>query len=306
MLNTQDKTAAIVAALEDIKAQDIEVIDTSKLSPLFERMIIASAQSTRQTKALSDNVEKKLKALGEEPLSVEGEQSGEWILVDFGEVLVHIMQPAVRAYYNLEELWSAPKRVPRKMQNRSAQRHETRKPDISEAAVGLRVFSMSLCLVAGFMKLLILAVGNKMPSWITEGFNEYAKRMPREATISLIEIKPEARNSGKTAAQIMEAEAQRIRAALPAAALCIALDERGATPTTKQLTQQMQDWMQQGRDVAFIIGGADGLHESVKQQAQQLMALSAFTLPHGMVRVLLAEQLYRAHSLMHNHPYHRE
>lgn len=156
------------------------------------------------------------------------------------------------------------------------------------------------------MKLLILAVGNKMPSWIVEGFNEYSKRMPREATISLIEIKPEARNSGKTAAQIMEAEAQRIRAALPANVYCVALDERGATPTTKQLSQQMQDWMQQGRDVAFVIGGADGLHESVKHQAQQLMALSAFTLPHGMVRVLLAEQLYRAHSLLHNHPYHRE
>lgn len=156
------------------------------------------------------------------------------------------------------------------------------------------------------MKLLILAVGNKMPAWITDGFNEYVKRMPREAAISLIEIKPEARNSGKTAAQIMEAEAQRIKAALPAGALCIALDERGATPTTKQLTQQMQGWMQAGHDVAFIIGGADGLHDSVKQQARQLMALSAFTLPHGMVRVLLAEQLYRAHSLMHNHPYHRE
>jgi 23S rRNA (pseudouridine1915-N3)-methyltransferase len=156
------------------------------------------------------------------------------------------------------------------------------------------------------MKLLILAVGNKMPSWITEGFNEYAKRMPREAKIELIEIKPEARSSGKTATQIMEAEAQRIKAALPPSALCIALDERGATPTTKQLAQQMQDWMQQGRDVAFVIGGADGLHDSIKHQAKHLMALSALTLPHGMVRVLLAEQLYRAHSLLHNHPYHRE
>jgi len=156
------------------------------------------------------------------------------------------------------------------------------------------------------VKLLILAVGNKMPSWITEGFNEYAKRMPRESKIELIEIKPEARNSGKTAAQIMEAEAQRIRAALTASALCIALDERGETPTTRQFSQQMQDWMQQGRDVAFVIGGADGLHESIKHQAQHLLALSAFTLPHGMVRVLLAEQLYRAHSLLHNHPYHRE
>jgi ribosome-associated protein len=105
MLNTEEKTQAIVAALEDVKALDIQIIDTSKLSPLFERMIVASAQSTRQTKALADNVEKKLKELNEVPLSTEGESSGEWILVDFGEVLVHIMQPAVRAYYNLEELW---------------------------------------------------------------------------------------------------------------------------------------------------------------------------------------------------------
>lgn len=106
MLNTEEKIKAVVAALEDVKAVDITVIDTSKLSPLFDCMIVASAQSTRQTKALADNVEKKLKELQEEPLSVEGQQSGEWILVDFGEVLVHIMQPAVRAYYNLEELWN--------------------------------------------------------------------------------------------------------------------------------------------------------------------------------------------------------
>jgi ribosome-associated protein len=107
MLSTEEKTQAIVSALEDVKALDITVIDTSKRSPLFERMIVASAQSTRQTKALADNVEKKLKELNEEPLSTEGERGGEWILVDFGEVLVHIMQPAVRAYYNLEELWDA-------------------------------------------------------------------------------------------------------------------------------------------------------------------------------------------------------
>lgn len=107
MLTTDQKTTAIVAALEDVKANDILVINTSRKSPLFERMIIASAQSTRQTKALADNVEKKLKKIGEAPLSDEGAASGEWILIDYGEVLVHIMQPAVRAYYNLEELWDA-------------------------------------------------------------------------------------------------------------------------------------------------------------------------------------------------------
>lgn len=106
MLTTEEKTQAVVAALEDIKATDITVIDTSKLSSLFDRMIIASATSNRQAKALADSVVVKLKAMGEEVLGREGEESGEWVLVDLGEVLVHIMQPATRAYYNLEELWS--------------------------------------------------------------------------------------------------------------------------------------------------------------------------------------------------------
>ncbi len=145
-----------------------------------------------------------------------------------------------------------------------------------------------------------------MPDWITAGFNEYAKRMPRESKIELLEIKPEPRSTGKTTTQIMEAEAQRILAALPQGCLRIALDERGAQSTTKQLAAQMQEWMREGRDVAFVIGGADGLHESVKQAVQQQLALSALTLPHAFVRLLLAEQLYRAHSLLHNHPYHRE
>ena len=156
------------------------------------------------------------------------------------------------------------------------------------------------------MKLIIVSVGHKMPDWITAGFNEYAKRMPREAKIELLEIKPEPRSTGKNTAQIMEAEAQRILAALPQNCQRIALDERGTQPTTRQLAAQMQDWMGAGRDVAFIIGGADGLHNSVKQATRQLLALSALTLPHAFVRVLLAEQLYRAHSLLHNHPYHRE
>jgi ribosome-associated protein len=106
MLNTEEKTQAVVTALEDVKANKITVIDTSKLSTMFERMVIASAQSTRQTKALADNVVVKLKECGEQIYGREGEDSGEWILVDLGEVLVHIMQPAVRDYYNLEELWS--------------------------------------------------------------------------------------------------------------------------------------------------------------------------------------------------------
>src|ERR1035437_3757866 len=128
------------------------------------------------------------------------------------------------------------------------------------------------------MKLFILAVGNKMPEWITSGFNEYTKRMPREATITLVEIKPEPRTTGKSVPQIMEAEAQRIEAALPKDVTRIVLDERGAHLSTKQMSQKMHDWLGGGRDVAFIIGGADGLHESVRASAHQLLALSALTL----------------------------
>jgi ribosome-associated protein len=106
MLSLEEKTQAVVAALEDVKANDISVIDTSRFSSLFERMVIASAQSTRQTRALADNVVEQLKAQGEQVIGVEGEDPGEWVLVDLGDVVVHIMQPAVRAYYNLEELWN--------------------------------------------------------------------------------------------------------------------------------------------------------------------------------------------------------
>jgi ribosome-associated protein len=99
---------AVVAALEDIKGRDILVLKVAHLSPLFERMIIASADSTRQVKALANNVQEKLKALGAHVLSVEGEQNGEWVLVDLGAIVVHVMQPTIRLYYNLEELWNQP------------------------------------------------------------------------------------------------------------------------------------------------------------------------------------------------------
>jgi len=106
MLTTEEKTQTVVAALEDIKATDITVINTSKLSSLFDRMVIASGKSNRQTRALADSVVVKLKELGEEVHGREGEETGDWVLIDLGEVIVHIMVPAVRAYYNLEELWS--------------------------------------------------------------------------------------------------------------------------------------------------------------------------------------------------------
>jgi len=155
------------------------------------------------------------------------------------------------------------------------------------------------------MQLIIAAVGHKMPSWIEDGFAEYAKRMPAECRIQLKEIKPVDRSGSRTAETVMAQERVKIEAALPKGSRVIALDERGKDLTTVQLSQLLTQWQQDGRDVSFIIGGADGLDAEFKSRADMLIRISSLTLPHGMVRVLLAEQLYRAWSITQNHPYHR-
>ena len=155
------------------------------------------------------------------------------------------------------------------------------------------------------MQLIIAAVGHKMPAWIESGFAEYAKRMPPELRIVLKEIKPVERSGSKTAATAMTIERERIEAALPKSVRIIALDERGRDLSSVALSQQLELWQQDGRDTAFIIGGADGLDPVLKARAEGLMRISSMTLPHGMVRVILAEQLYRAWSITQNHPYHR-
>jgi 23S rRNA (pseudouridine1915-N3)-methyltransferase len=156
------------------------------------------------------------------------------------------------------------------------------------------------------VKLHVIAVGSRMPAWVASGFEEYAKRMPREARIALTEIKPEKRDSGRTTEQVLAVEATRIEAALPDGAEVVVLDERGSAVSTKQLAEWLTAAMGNGADAAFIIGSADGLHPRIKQRAGRLMALSTLTLPHGLARVIIAEQLYRAMSLIQNHPYHRE
>lgn len=155
------------------------------------------------------------------------------------------------------------------------------------------------------MKLTILSVGHKMPDWVEYACAEYLKRMPRELDTRLVEIKPDKRAAGKNSAVVQEAEAKRILEVVGRDYL-VALDERGQAVTTLQLADKLRGWQNLGRDISLVIGGADGLHDSVKAHADWLFSLSALTLPHGMVRVLLTEQLYRAHTVLSGHPYHRE
>ena len=154
------------------------------------------------------------------------------------------------------------------------------------------------------MKFIVVAVGHRMPEWVDSGFAEYAGRMPREARIELAALKPAPR--GGPVKRVLEAESERISSALPAGCVKVVLDERGTLVTTAELARRMARWRETGRNVAFILGGADGLAESVKTSADFVWSLSPLTLPHGLARVVLAEQLYRAHSILHNHPYHRE
>jgi len=144
-----------------------------------------------------------------------------------------------------------------------------------------------------------------MPAWVESACADFTKRMPRELSIDIIDIKPEKRAAGNSTENIQLIEAKRILEAVGRDFL-IACDERGQEITTLQLAEKMQSWQTLGRDVSIIIGGADGLHASLKQQANWLWSLSKLTLPHAFVRVLLSEQLYRAYSVIQNHPYHRE
>lgn len=155
------------------------------------------------------------------------------------------------------------------------------------------------------MQLIIAAVGHKMPDWIEDGFNEYAKRMPPECRLHLKEIKPVERSGSKTADTVMALERSKIESVIPKGSRIVALDERGRDITTIELSRLLTQWQQDGRDVTFVIGGADGLDKGFKASADMLVRISSMTLPHGMVRVLLAEQLYRAWSITQNHPYHR-
>jgi 23S rRNA (pseudouridine1915-N3)-methyltransferase len=155
------------------------------------------------------------------------------------------------------------------------------------------------------VKLVIVAVGNRMPRWVETAWTDYAQRLPSDCALELREIKPEPRTSGKTPGQMMTAEAKRIESSIPLSALRIALDEHGRDLTTTTLAKTLEHWRGQSRDVAFLIGGPDGLDVSLKASCDGLIRLSSLTLPHPMVRILLAEQLYRAWSILNGHPYHR-
>lgn len=154
------------------------------------------------------------------------------------------------------------------------------------------------------MRIHLLAIGTRMPDWVATGYEEYARRLPGECRLELKALVPRGR-AGDTATRKRE-EGQVLLGAVPGRARVVALDERGKGWSTRELAAQLARWMDDGRDVALLVGGADGLAPECLARAEQQWSLSPLTLPHMMVRVLVAEQIYRANALNHGHPYHRD
>jgi len=151
----------------------------------------------------------------------------------------------------------------------------------------------------------LLAVGSRMPGWVQEGFNEYAKRMPSESKIKLVEIAAGKRGKNSDIKRLTQQEGEKMLAAIPKNAKVIALDVLGKALSTQELAQELKAWQGSGQDIAILIGGPEGLAEDCLKKAQQKISLSKLTLPHPLVRVVLAEQLYRATTILKSHPYHK-
>jgi len=145
-----------------------------------------------------------------------------------------------------------------------------------------------------------------MPEWINTGYAEFSKRMPPELQINLIEITPSVRNKSTPVEKNIKEESARIQTAIPANSRLIVLDKKGKNFSSVALSEKMESWLPMGQDISIVIGGADGIDPVIKQQADEKWSLSSFTLPHALVRVIVAEQLYRAWSILQGHPYHRE
>jgi 23S rRNA (pseudouridine1915-N3)-methyltransferase len=155
------------------------------------------------------------------------------------------------------------------------------------------------------MRINLIAVGTRMPTWVVDAYQDYASRLHRECVLKLTEISPGKRHKGADLNRLRREEGQKMLAAIPASCHVVALDVAGKAWSTEELSRQLAGWLQSGQDLALLVGGPEGLSEDCYRRAAQRWSLSPLTLPHPMVRVIIAEQIFRAWSILNNHPYHR-
>jgi len=179
-------------------------------------------------------------------------------------------------------------------------------PFIAAAMIWRKHASRILVSAGPEVKIHLIAVGRRMPDWVEKGVTEYQRRMPAEAALRITEIAPGRRGKRLDIPRIVRDEGEKILAAIPSDSQVVALDVRGKMLSTPALARWMDDWLHAGRDVALLVGGPDGLSDAVRDRAERRWSLSSLTFPHPLVRILVAEQLYRAWSILKHHPYHRE
>lgn len=155
------------------------------------------------------------------------------------------------------------------------------------------------------MQIHLIAIGQRLDNWVIQGFDEFCKRLPKECRLNLIEVAANKRTKNTDIARAVEEEGERLIAAIPTRSIVVALEVNGRQWSTEQLAEQLEGWMADGRDVSLLVGGPDGLSDKCRSLAQAHWSLSRLTLPHPLVRVVIAEQIYRAWSIIKGHPYHR-
>ena len=276
-MQSQQLADLVYDALDDLKANAIKTLDVRHLTSVTDFMIIASGRSDRHVRALADAVLERCKAAGCAALGVEGQTTGEWVLLDLGDVVVHVMLPRVRDFYNLEKLWEIENR------DRTAQRGR-RSP---------------------LMHIHILAVSNRPPAWVAQGCEDYLKRLPGAARPRIQRLPLARRRRGAGTSHARDEEGARMLAVLPDRAHVVALDVAGSAWTTAELSERLMGWQRGRQDVYLLVGGPDGLAPACLERATERWSLSSLTLPHALVQVVLAEALYRAWTVNQGHPYHR-
>lgn len=155
------------------------------------------------------------------------------------------------------------------------------------------------------MRVQIIAMGDRMPAWVQQGYNEYIKRIGAGLTVELVEISPEKRGKSSDVQRIMTKEAERMRQSIPRGNYVVALDKEGKSWSTEMLADKISAWQQDGNNISILIGGPEGMTQDLLSEANERVSLSAMTFPHPVVRIVLAEQLYRVYSILNNHPYHK-
>src|SRR5690606_6781913 len=221
-MQIDDLIKTVEDALAELKAKDVVRIDVRELTGVTDYMIIARGGSNRQVGALADNVIEKVKEAGLRPLGIEGKESGEWVLVDLGDIVVHIMQPATRQFYELEKLWQS-----------SDSRREQQQPTAEYPALRIRLTS----------------VASRMPRWVAQGYAEYAKRMPADLPVELVEIPLATRGKNADVARLMRREGEQMLAATQPGDRIVTLEVEGRPGSTEALAARLENWRLEGRTV---------------------------------------------------------